>query len=77
MIVNKEILDELTSKAKESTWLRMNHDLRNAPEGWSQRILNAIEPGTVLPVHRHRSSNETCICLKTVLLQERQPYRSH
>ena len=42
----------------------MNLDLRNSPEDRSQRMLNAIEPGTVLPVHRHRSSSETVVCLR-------------
>jgi cupin fold WbuC family metalloprotein len=42
----------------------MNLDLRNSPEDRSQRMLNAIEPGTVLPIHRHRSSSETVVCLR-------------
>ena len=39
-------------------------DLRNSPEDGSQRMLNAIEPGTVLPIHRHRASSETVVCLR-------------
>ena len=42
----------------------MNLDLRNSPEDQSQRMLNAIEPGTVMPIHRHRSSSETVVCLR-------------
>ena len=42
----------------------MNFDLRNSPEDKSQRMLNAIEPGTVLPIHRHRFSSETVVCLR-------------
>ena len=53
MIISQEILDELTESAKASPWLRMNMDLRNGPEEQSQRMLNALEPGTVMPIHRH------------------------
>jgi Uncharacterized conserved protein, contains double-stranded beta-helix domain len=42
----------------------MNLDLRNSPEDQSQRMLNAIEPGTILPIHRHRTSSETVVCLR-------------
>lgn len=64
MIIDQHILDELTAQAKESPRLRMNLDLRNSSEDQSQRMLNAIEPGTVLPIHRHRSSSETVVCLR-------------
>ena len=64
MIIDTKILDELTARAKESPRLRMNLDLRNSPEDLSQRMLNALEPGTVLPVHRHLKSSETVVCLR-------------
>ena len=64
MIIDQSILDDLTAKAKASPRLRMNMDLRNSPEDQSQRMLNAIEPGTVLPIHRHRTSSETVVCLR-------------
>ena len=64
MIIDKKILDELTTKAKTSERLRMNMDLRNSAEDQSQRMLNALEPGTVLPIHRHKGSSETCICIR-------------
>lgn len=64
MIITQQILDDLTAQAKASPRLRMNLDLRNSSEDQSQRMLNAIEPGTVMPVHRHRNSSETCICLR-------------
>ena len=64
MIIDTKILDELTARAKESPRLRMNLDLRNSPEDQSQRMLNAIEPGTVLPVHRHPTTSETVVCLR-------------
>lgn len=64
MNINKELLDELTAQAKVSPRLRMNRDLRNSPEDKSQRMLNALEPGTPLPVHRHTKSSETVVCLR-------------
>ena len=63
-IITPEILSSLTSEAKASPRLRMNLDLRTTPEDKSQRMLNAIEPGTVLPVHRHRGSSETVVCVR-------------
>ena len=64
MIIDQHTLDTLTAQAKASPRLRMNLDLRNSPEDQSQRMLNAIEPGTVLPIHRHRTSSETVVCLR-------------
>ncbi len=64
MIIDQQILDSLTAQAKASPRLRMNLDLRNSPEDQSQRMLNAIEPGTVMPIHRHRTSSETVLCLR-------------
>ena len=64
MVIDKKILDELTVKAKESPRLRMAMDLRNSAEDLSQRMLNALEPGTVLPIHRHRQSSETVVILR-------------
>ena len=64
MTITKEILDELTAKAKENPRLRCNLDLRNSAEDLSQRMLNALEPGTILPIHRHKGSSETCICIR-------------
>ena len=64
MIIDKQILDELTAQAKASPRLRMNYDLRNSSEDGSQRMLNALEPGTVMPIHRHHQSSETVICLR-------------
>lgn len=57
-------MDALTAQAKASSRLRMNLDLRNSAEDGSQRMLNAIEPGTVMPIHRHRSSSETVVCIR-------------
>ena len=63
-------MDELTAQAKASPRLRMNRDLRNGPEDGSQRMLNAIEPGSVLPIHRHQKSSETVVCLRGRLVWE-------
>ena len=64
MIINKPFLDSLTEQAKASPRLRISFDLRNTPEDMSQRMLNAIEPGTVMPIHRHRSTSETVVCIR-------------
>ena len=64
MVFDKQLLDELTAKAKESPRLRMNMDLRNSAEDTSQRMLNAIEPGTVVPIHRHQKTSETVMMLR-------------
>ncbi len=64
MIITKDILDELTEKAKASPRLRCNLDLRNSAEDKSQRMLNALEPGTILRIHRHKGSSETCVCVR-------------
>lgn len=64
MVVDKKILDELTDKAKVSPRLRCNLDLRNSADDQSQRMLNALEPGTVMPIHRHKDTSETCVCIR-------------
>ncbi len=64
MIIDTKTLDNLSSQARVSPRLRMNLDLRNSTEDGSQRMLNAIEPGTVMPVHRHRGSSETVVCVR-------------
>lgn len=64
MVITKEILDELTEKAKANTRLRCNLDLRNSAEDKSQRVLNALEPETVMPIHRHKDTSETCACVR-------------
>lgn len=64
MVVDKKILDELTEKAKTNPRLRQALDLRNSPEDLSQRMLNALEPGTVMPIHQHKGTSETCVCIR-------------
>ena len=64
MKITQALLDSLTAQAQASPRRRMNLDLRNSPSDGSQRMLNALEPGTVLPIHRHRKSSETVVCLR-------------
>ena len=64
MVIDQKILDELTEQAKKSPRLRMNYDLRTSPEVQSQRMLNALEPGTIMPIHRHKETSETVVCVR-------------
>jgi len=70
MVITQVILDDLTAKAKESSRLRMNLDLRDSADDHSQRMLNAIEPGSPLPIHRHRHTSETVVCIRGRLVEE-------
>ena len=70
MKINQELLDSLTAQAKVSPRLRMNYDLRNSAADSSQRRLNAIEPGSVIPIHRHRSTSETVVVLRGRVVEE-------
>jgi len=64
MNIDKQFLDNLTVQAQESPRLRMNMDLRNSSEDSSQRMLNAMEPGSVIPIHRHQQTSETVVLLR-------------
>lgn len=64
MVLTTEILDALSAKAKTNERLRMNYDLRTSPDDQSQRMLNAMEPGTVLPIHRHTTTCETIVMMR-------------
>ena len=68
--IDNILLDALTAQAKASPRLRMNLDLRNSAEDTSQRILNAIEPGSVVPVHRHQKTSETMVVLRGRVVEE-------
>lgn len=70
MIIDQTLLDRLTEEAKASPRLRMNLDLRNDENDSSQRMLNAIEPGSPLPIHRHQKTSETVVCLRGRLVEE-------
>lgn len=64
MVIDNRKLDELSAQAKANPRLRQAMDLRNSPEDLSQRMLNALEPGTEMPIHRHLGSSETCVCIR-------------
>lgn len=64
MIIDQKLLDDLSAQAKASPRLRQSYDLRNTTEDNSQRMLNALEPGTVMPIHRHLASSETVVLLR-------------
>lgn len=66
-LINKDLLKDLHQKAAESPRLRMNFDLRTTTEDTSQRMLNALEVGTKVPIHRHLKTSETVICLEGCL----------
>lgn len=64
MLINEKLLDEVTERAKASERLRMNYNLHDSLDAKAQRLLNALEPGTVLPIHRHTETAETYIVLR-------------
>lgn len=64
MIIDHLFLDSITEEAKKSPRLRMNKDMRTSTDDQSQRMFNALEPGTVLPIHRHRKTTETILCVR-------------
>ncbi len=66
-IINESMLAELHEQAKRSERKRINYDLRNSEEDTSQRMLNILEAGTKVPIHRHKETSETTICLKGCL----------
>lgn len=66
-LIDRILLDGLHEKARNSERLRQNFDLRTTPEDDSQRMLNALEPGTRVPIHRHLKTSETVICLEGCL----------
>ena len=70
MNITQALLDSLTEKAKASPRLRANYDLRNSENDQSQRMLNAIEPGSPIPIHRHQKTSETVVCLRGKLVWE-------
>lgn len=70
MKITQALLDTISEQAKASPRLRMNYDLRNSAEDKSQRMLNAIEPGSDMPIHRHQHTSETVVCLRGCLVEE-------
>ncbi len=70
MKIDNILLDKLSAQAQMSPRLRMNMDLRNSEGDSSQRMLNAIEPGSVVPVHRHQKTSETVVVLRGRVVEE-------
>lgn len=66
-LLDKELLEGLHEKAATSERLRQNFDLRTTPEDGSQRMLNVLEVGTKVPIHRHLKTSESVICLEGCL----------
>ena len=62
-LIDKDFLETLWTQASASPRLRMNYDMRNSSEDTSQRMLNALLPGTIVPIHRHETTEESVICL--------------
>lgn len=69
MIIDQKLLDDLSAQAKVNPRLRQSYDLRTTPGDKSQRMLNALEPGTVLPIHRHRNTSETMVIVRGSLIE--------
>ncbi len=66
-LINNELLSELHQQAGANERKRQNFDLRNTPDDTSQRMLNVLEVGTKVPIHRHLKSSETVVCLEGCL----------
>lgn len=68
MIIDQKFLDSLSAHAKANPRLRQSYDLRTTPDDKSQRMLNALEPGTIMPIHRHRNTSETMVMVRGKLI---------
>ena len=64
MVIDKELLDKVSSQAKESPRLRMNYNFHQSMDEKCHRFLNAVEPGTEVPIHRHPTKDETFVLLR-------------
>lgn len=69
MIIDQKLLDELTAQAKANPRLRQAYDLRTTSDDKSQRMLNALEPGTIMPIHRYRNTSETMVMVRGKLIE--------
>ena len=70
MIINNIVLNNLSDQAKANPRLRQSLDLRNSDADKSQRMLNAIEPGSEMPIHRHKYTSEAVVCLRGRIVEE-------
>lgn len=64
MLINKELLDSVSEKARQSERLRMNYNLHESLDSIVQRLFNALEPGTVVPIQRHQDASESMILVR-------------
>lgn len=69
MLISQSLLDELSAEARVSPRLRMNRDMRTTVDDNSQRMLNALEPGTQLPIHRHTETTEVVVVVRGMIEQ--------
>lgn len=69
MIIDQKLLDELTAQAKANPRLRQAYDLRTTSDDKSQRMLNALELGTIMSIHRHRNTSETMVMVRGKLIE--------
>lgn len=69
MIIDLKLLDDLSAQAKANPRFRQSYDLRTTPEEKSQRMLNALEPGTIMPIHRHKNTSETMVMVRGKLIE--------
>ena len=63
-VIDEGLLDEVSGQAKESSRLRMNYNFHQSLDDKCHRFLNAVEPGTVVPIHRHPTKDETFVILR-------------
>ncbi|MCR5152804.1 MAG: WbuC family cupin fold metalloprotein [Prevotella sp.] len=64
MIIDNDLLDQVSAQAKASPRLRMNYNFHQSLEDKCHRMLNAVEPGTVVPIHRHPTKDEPFVILR-------------
>lgn len=64
MILNEQLLNQVSSQAKDSPRLRMNYNLHESLDDTTHRFFNAMEPGTIVPIHRHRDTAETFMLVR-------------
>lgn len=69
MLIDSQLIANLILEAAANPRLRTNLDLRTSSEDSSQRMLNALHPGTVVPIHRHRGTTETVVCLHGSMIE--------
>ena len=69
MIIDKSLLDNLSTQAKASPRLRMHYDLRDSDHDSSQRMLNALEPGTIMNIHQHADTSETVFVIRGAIVE--------